>query len=510
MNVSKIAIVYFTCLISLSLRAQRQSDVLVMGSSVYCIPAEAPGSNFLMVFNEDSLESIDNETPIVLSNFYSRASYSDKYGNLKFASNGWRLVNSFGEVLSYKLWRDDMEWPNGTPDTTRVDMSKGPLFLEDPADSNRVYLFYGQYKRDIPSSIGLMSQDVYFTYAILDVSSQSVISSNHIVLNDTTSISDAVAVRHGNGRDWWIIKPGVFSNEYYIGLVDINGVSPMQYVQIEGLVPHVQTYTTSHFSQDGNHFIHFSGLGPKWVQRMDFDRCTGTLSNPQELDISPLFRPADLPNFIPSPDISKFYGYRLNYNDSTYLTGIYQYDFDTDSLTYIIETTGLAFIAPNFKNIFKRDLLDYSNPFEGIYFGTINNLNESGFNSIYQPLRYPLNNVPYIISAPNLVNYRLGPLVGSACDPLILNDQEFTIEKDIQLSLFPNPANNQLHVRLNETKNVYSIRLFNSIGKMVYSTQFTNGLLDIDLSSLSLSSGVYVVELSNSTLVKREKTIINQ
>ncbi len=503
---TKIIFCFFIVLLSLSLKAQRQSDVLVMGNSVYSIPAEAPGSNFLMVFNEDSLEYIDNETPIILSNFFSRASYSDKHGNLKFASNGWRLVNSFGEVLSYKLWREDMEWPQGSPDTTLVDISKGPLFLEDPADSNRVYLFYGQYKRDIPSSIGLISQDVYFTYAILDVPSQSMISINHTVLSDTTSISDAVAVRHGNGRDWWIIKPGIFSNEYYIGLLDINGVSSMQHVFIEGLEPHTQTYTTSHFSQDGNHFIHFSGFGPKWVQRMDFDRCTGILSNPQDLDISSLFRPADLPNFIPSPDLSKFYGKRLNYNDSSYQYGTYQYDFVNDSLTFITLATGLSFISPNYNNVFNFELFDNSNPFENMYYSTINNLTGNGLE--YQQFRYELTNTATCVLAPNIVNYRLGSLVGSACDPLALEDMALIKSKKLSLELFPNPANTQLHVRINDPQNDYSIRLYNSIGELVYSTQLSKGLLDIDLTSLSLSSGVYFIELSNSTVIKREKILI--
>ncbi len=505
---TKIIFCFFSVILSLSLTAQRQSDVLVMGNCFYSIPSEAPASNFLLVFNEDSLEYIDNNTPIVLSNFYSRASYSDKHGNIKFASNGWRLVNSYGEVLSYKLWSDSIVWPGGSPDTTRVDLSKGPLFLEDPSDSNRVYLFYGQYLSGIPSSIGMLNQDILFSYAILDVSSQSMISNNHILLSDTTSISDAVAVRHGNGRDWWIIKPGVLSNEYYIGLLDINGVTPMQHVFIEGLEPHNQTYTSSHFSQDGNHFIHFSGFGPKWVQRMDFDRCTGIFSNPQEKDISSLFRPADLSNFIPSPDLTKFYGYRLNYNDSNYITGTYQYDFNTDSLTFIYPDAGISLISPNYNNLFIFDVFDYNQPYENMYFSTINQPNEPGNSCEIQTFRYNIENAPFIVSAPNIVNYRLGPFVGSACDPLAIEDKLFNKTKNIRLELFPNPANSQLHLRLNDPQHDYSIRLFNSIGELVYSTQLSNGLLDIDLTSLSLGSGVYVIELSNSIIIKREKILI--
>lgn len=186
------------------LHAQRQSDVVWAGWSLYSIPTEVPGSNFLMYFNEDSLEYIENDVSFSLSGFYSRAAYSDRFGNLKFISNGWRLLNSAGDVLSYNLWRDDMPWPGGGADTTMIAYSKGPLFLEDPGDSNKVFLFYGQYKTIIPPPESVFDEenvDLFFTYAVLDVETQSLISQNNLVLTDTTAVSDAVAVRHGNGRD---------------------------------------------------------------------------------------------------------------------------------------------------------------------------------------------------------------------------------------------------------------------------------------------------------------------
>ena len=153
-TLQKIRLILLVCisiLLQVHLSAQRQSDVVWAGNSFFSTPWEAPFRNFLLVFNEDSLEYIDNETPIVLSGLDSRAAYSDRNGNFKFASNGWRLVNSAGEILSYKLWRDDMLWPGGSSDTSLVSLSKGPLFLEDPGDSNRVYLFYGQYKTIYPT-----------------------------------------------------------------------------------------------------------------------------------------------------------------------------------------------------------------------------------------------------------------------------------------------------------------------------------------------------------------------
>jgi hypothetical protein len=479
------------------LLAQRQSDVIWAGNSFFSIPQEAPARNFLLVFNEDSLEYIDNETPIILTGLDSRAAYSDRNGNFKFASNGWRLLNSAGEVLSYKLWRDDVPWSGGSPDTTMIANSKGPLFIEDPGDSNRVYLFYGASAENLPSSLGLMRKDVLFSYVLLDVNSQSIISYHHNYLTDTTSLSDAVAVRHGNGRDWWILKPGLFTNEYYVALLDPSGLSEMEKITIPGLVPREQTTTVSHFTQDGNTFIHFTGLGSKWVQRYDFDRCSGTLSNPQETDLTGLFREQDPCNFTISPDGSKFYAVRLNYNDSTYLYGNYQYDFETSTLTYLTPYSGLSFLTPNFKEIFIFNRLTPTT-LTDLYFESIENPNGLGFDCNIHYQKHLLQNFPYMLYAPNFANYRLGPLIGSECDPLTTNSLVIQKELKSSIDVFPNPSNSLLNIRLNHVSEYkHEIRVLNAIGQQVFSSYMFDNSIQINLEELQLNSGIYWLEIQD-------------
>jgi len=508
-SITFIVISFFT-IVNKAL-SQRQSDIIVDGNSFFSIPWEAPGQNFLMVFNEDSLEFIDNETPINISGITSRSAYADKYGNLKFASNGWRLVNGFGEVLSYKLWSPNMPRPNDSYDTTMVLISKGPLFLEAPGDSSKVYLFYGEYKAVTPNPPSIFSSinyDFNFSYALLDVATQSLISQNNTVLTDTTSLSDAVAVRHGNGRDWWIIKPGIFTNEYYISLLDPSGLSNMVRIVIPGLIPHEQTNTVSHFTQDGNKFIHFTGLGSKWVQRFDFDRCAGTLSNPIETDLNPIFRPLDPCNFTISPDGSKFYAVRLNYNnDPTYQAGIYQYDFNTDTLSLYIQRTGLSFLTPNFKEILFFTRL-VPNTTTDLYYSSINNPNGLGVACEVEMFKYEVLNLPYNLYSPNIVNYRLGPLVGSACDPLSNNSLGLQQQMKIGMDVYPNPNQGLLNIRLNNSKNkVTTLQIFNSSGQKVMQDQLISNSKQIDLRSLTLPSGVYWVEVLCKEQLLRQKFV---
>ena len=504
-----ILLVSISLSIQFQLFAQRQSDVVWAGNSFFSTPWEVPFRNFLLVFNEDSLEYIDNETPIVLSGLDSRAAYSDRNGNFKFASNGWRLVNSTGEILSYKLWRDDIPWSEGSPDTTMIANSKGPLFIEDPGDSNRVYLFYGASAENLPSSLGLMRKDVLFSYVLLDVNSQSLISYHHNYLTDTTSLSDAVAVRHGNGRDWWILKPGLFTNEYYIALLDPSGLSEMEKVTISGVVPREQTTTVSHFTQDGNTFIHFTGLGPKWVQRYNFDRCTGTLSNPQETDLTQFFRWQDPCNFTISPDGSKFYAVRLNYNDSTYVPGTFQYDFETNILSQTSDRTGLAFLTPNFKEILFFTRL-IPNTITNLYFSSINNPNGADENCDVEYFKFEVINFPYMLYAPNFANYRLGPLSGSECDPLSSNSLELNAAPAPSLSVFPNPSKGLLQVRLANVKSQHQrIRIFNALGQVVYDAALTSNSTQINLEQLRLNPGMYWLEVRDLKVNLRSKFVFN-
>ncbi|MCB0820410.1 MAG: hypothetical protein KDC13_07290, partial [Bacteroidetes bacterium] len=113
----------FTLLCGFSLLAQRQADNIINGDCFQnpeignCDP---PNANSVYRFNDSTLEEIIEPLDLSLSTDYSRAAYSDSAGNLAFASNGWRLVNNSGVVLSEKLWFDWIPHPGDSPETTNV------------------------------------------------------------------------------------------------------------------------------------------------------------------------------------------------------------------------------------------------------------------------------------------------------------------------------------------------------------------------------------------------------
>lgn len=139
-------------LTSLFAYAQREADCMVYGLCSYINECTVPGQNLVLKFNEDSLETIFDNLVLNLPTGRGRAAFSDNTtGNLIFASNGWRLINSSGEVLAHKLWFDSIPHPGEINDSTQLGyLLMGPLFLNDPADSTKAFLFYGQYKTFIP------------------------------------------------------------------------------------------------------------------------------------------------------------------------------------------------------------------------------------------------------------------------------------------------------------------------------------------------------------------------
>ncbi len=479
--------------------AQRQADAILVGNAFFSSSFPSPQRNSILQFDDTTFLGEDTSTPIVMSNFYSSASFADKEGNLLFASNGWRLVNSYCEVLSYKLWHDDIPWPGGSPDTTRVDLTRGPLFLPDPADSNRVYLFYGEYVTNYPmQTLGFARVDVRFCYALLDIPTQSLISKDHIILDQVTALSDMVALRHGNGRDWWIYKPTLQSNQYYRGLLSTAGLSEFELYTVPNMQGREQAFTMTHFTQDGSMMAHFSTYQAKYCQRLDVDRCTGNLSNPRETDLNPMFRPAEVGNFILSPDGSKFYGYRLNYNDSTYVEGTYQYDFQLDSLIFMSPIGNLLFLSSNFKELYLYSRV-IVNDTSFRYLGSIQSPNSLGLLANVDDFKYPLVNAPVMLASPNFANYRLGPLAGSVCDTL----GSVTVGAPVKsasdaLSIFPNPSREVLHVRFQGlAQHPALLTVHNSMGQVLHRQALEQEYTALHTNTLHLPPGVYTVQVQS-------------
>jgi hypothetical protein len=317
----------------------------------------------------------------------------------------------------------------------------GPLFLPHPGDSNKAYMFYGQY---IPYTIQSLSfkADKFFTYALLDITTKSLISKNNIVLSDTSSIGDIQACRHANGRDWWIIKPDIYSNKYFIGLLTPQGLQ-MTNVIIPNAPNTIRCNTSSKFNIQGTKYIHYNGGFSRMVHEYDFDRCSGTLSNFVLHDISDSigFLNNSLASLTISPDGSKFYIKRST--TPGILQGIFQVDLATDSMILISRYGQTPQMTPNGKNIiFPDDSLIAPNQWL-TRISEISNPN-APFNELeIHKYKYTHSNAFMGIAPSNFAYMRLGADTLSICDSLSVITRKSANKEPSGLVVYPNPATNK-------------------------------------------------------------------
>ncbi|MFN0189984.1 MAG: hypothetical protein ACKVQV_14890, partial [Bacteroidia bacterium] len=164
------------------------------------------------------------------------------------------VVMESGDSLVGTLWYQEM------------------VIVPDPANQNRFYIF----------SAGVTSATQGLYYSIIDLSFNGglgkVVQKN--VQLRTDRICDGItAVRHGNGRDWWVLARGwdfAPKNDITAYLISPSGVTANtpQYI---GVPATGETFFRLKFNMDGNHLYNVAARGI--VERFDFDRCNGIVSN---------------------------------------------------------------------------------------------------------------------------------------------------------------------------------------------------------------------------------------
>ncbi len=85
-------------------------------------------------------------------------------------------------------------------------------------------------------------------------------------------------------------------------------------------------------------------------------------------------------------------------------------------------------------------------------------------------------------------------------------------EQKMEVSIFPNPTNGILNIKLNNNSNNISLKLISLTGSTIYKnnykTEQNNNLINLDLSNLS--AGTYFLKIQDDKSVKVKKIIIDQ
>ncbi len=185
----------------------------------------------------------------------THANISDTSGNMLFYTNGYYIADASNDTMqngSNISPTSFVNYPYALP------VPQACLIIPKPGSSNLYYLFHNTL--DNPPAYN-KSLKLYFS--VIDMNGNgglgSVILKNQGLIQDTLNAGKITAVKHANGRDWWVVCHRFNSNLYYKFLVSPSGISSVA-TQSIGTVRDLIDIGQVAFSPDGNKFAYFNAF----------------------------------------------------------------------------------------------------------------------------------------------------------------------------------------------------------------------------------------------------------
>lgn len=196
---------------------------------------------------------------------------SDSMGNLLYYTNGIRIRDRTFELME----NGDMLNPGTIWNNNQDDFYPGwgTFSIPFPGHSNQYILFHlGVYLNN-----GLIYSPFYYTVIDMNMNNGlgAVIDKNHVLLQG--NFNQPTAVKHANGRDWWVVIGQYNEPKYFVFLVNEQGISAPQEQMIGDPYHFPAESGNSIFSPDGTLYVQNESANGCRVHL--FDRCTGQLSH---------------------------------------------------------------------------------------------------------------------------------------------------------------------------------------------------------------------------------------
>ncbi len=404
---------------------------------------------------------------------FTPAYIPDSAGGILFQCNGTLVANAAGQLLDNGDSLTDNYYYNYAYDGVTSHQS----VISVPKKGNTYWLFYYSFS-DSAFALPYGSPDRLY-YAVVDMDANGgagrVIKKKIPLHKGVMGDCRLTAVRHGNGRDWWLVNHGYVNDVYNKYLVTPDTVLGPFEQHIGAPEDEPDLHGGAQFTQDGTRYASGTTGGP--LNLMDFDRCTGLFSNPVSISVyseSPY--PAIDTNSIVdaicfSPSNRYLYVSTLQY--------ILQYDTWADTIAnsrYLVVKTDSTY-----RN---------SDPFFSMFLTPHNKIIVSNYQGLpaycgYHTIEYPDSVgfacgfqkesivVPSALSSntlPNIINLQLGALVSSACDTLsdTLISALFAPLHEQYIGVFPNPANDKVFIETSGYGPGGELEVTNALGQRFY------------------------------------------
>jgi Secretion system C-terminal sorting domain len=319
-----------------------------------------------------------------------------------------------------------------------------------------------------------------------------VTEKNRIVLKDTLLADCITAVKHGNGRDWWIVVPRNGENIYHILLLSPAGVSDPVQQRIGPMMTRTFSANQATFSPNGTLYARRNFNQPLLL--LAFDRCTGRFHCPKSIPIE--------------QDQGGFTGVAFSPNSQLlYISSpgrLYQYDTRSSNAGPL-----LIDIYDGFENPFpaRFGFLQLA-PNNKIYMGTINGT--YNLHTIHDPdvpgkaCNFRQHDVVLPASSyfnpPNVPHFGLYDLRNSPCDSLGINTPAYAQVTrwmpETEVHIAPNPAHTDVYVSIGACEQGF-LKIYNAAGQMIFERSGLKGPVNFDLSVSNWPAGIYIATLSS-------------
>ncbi|MEX1188561.1 MAG: gliding motility-associated C-terminal domain-containing protein [Bacteroidia bacterium] len=199
------------------------------------------------------------------------ASLSDQFGNLLFYTDGVTVYNA-----------NHLPMPNGTGLFGGTSSSQSAVAIPVPGSNQLYYLFTAQ--QDVFLE-GIRFSVVDFT---LDGGLGDIPVGQKNIQMLTPATEKITAVRHCNGRDYWIIAHEWLNNNFHAWLVSPGGISASPVISSVGAVHDVAVIGCMKASPNGSNLalaVYDQG-GQHFIEMFDFNSSTGQITNPLRKDLN--------------------------------------------------------------------------------------------------------------------------------------------------------------------------------------------------------------------------------
>lgn len=475
---------------SFSLFAQRNDNIMILGYHYF-----PNGPIPIWDFTYGHPDTAAYFSPIDI--FNCNSSICDSSGSIQLYSNGIYLINRFQQIVpGSQDFNADTYTINSH--ASYLPFSQSILILPAPANSNLYSIFH------LSGVIyGNNVQAGHLGYSIVDMSQNGgqgqMIQKDSTIINGVLLYSTLNAVKHANGRDWWIIVEEAGTGMFFRALLTPYELQIFSKTGGGYIIPS-GFYGESNFSPDGEKYaIAYPDSNKLLVY--SFDRCTGILTFDKM--ISKPYNPngGNFSGCSYSPNSQILYA-------SDYLN-LYQYQgASSNTPTIEISIATIDNVGDPLPAYFVKQSLG---PDGKIYISTGNSCaHYHVINNPDQPdtlcnfVQHQQKMINYGSSIPVFPNFRLGPIHGSACDS-IYNDVAENF-RESNLFVYPNPATGKIFISLHQNVTSSALAALYTIdGKLIFKDNFTEST---SINVKELSAGIYFLTINSGNQTLRKKVVV--